>query len=338
MLENQIRWLPSFLSQACLLFTLTFSLVSCASDPALTQENSYGKEKAKPKGLVVNRGLYMINSTVITKKDITNMEKKLRSLGKKKRLRKKALDSLVERALVESEAEKNSIIISEERIKKEIEKRAIESGLSPEFFRKRMETELGLPFSEWVKELRYKLIKRQLIQIGLNIDPPSLREVKRFYYKNRHRIGIELSYREMLFVPQSSSLKEERRIASIAKSIYNKLRRNPEDFAKLSASPHNQSPYKKRGGIVPYQSIYDIARINPILASFLYRNPPGRLSPPFRDSLRRYTIIKVEKRRPLPFSKVKHLILNQLYAKREDKAFSKWIAKKRKETKLIPIP
>ena len=320
-------------------FTLGIASFSafCASAP--TPSTRQKAPQATPKGIVVNRGLYMINSTVITEQDLANMKKKLRRLGTKRRLGKEAIASLIERALVQSEAEENSIIISEEKIKKEIEKLSLQQGLSPKRFRKKVEREMGLPFTEWVKELRYKLIKRQLIQIGLHVKAPTLSEVRSFYRKNRHRIGIELRYREMVFVPQSNSIQEETRISSIAKALYNKSLRTGQSFGSLAASsPHNSSPYKRRKGLVPYQSIYDIAASNPILASILYRSPPGRITRPFRDSLRRYMIVKVEKRRPLPLSKVKNLILNQIYAKKEMTAFKKWIAKKKKETVIVALP
>ena len=293
---------------ACLSFNAAFFflLASCSSTPETAQTTQKVLEnEPKAKGVIVNRGLYMVNSKVITEQDLKNMQKKLRRLGKRarrSRLKKQALDSLIERALVQSEAEVNSIIISEERIEKEVEKLSLQQGLSAKAFRKKAERELGLPFTEWIKELRYKLIKRQLVQIGLHVEPPTFSEVQRFYRKNRHRIGIELRYREMVFIPQSSSLKEETRISSIAKGLYNKLIGNPQSFGALAAGTlHNSSRYKRRGGLVPYQSIYDIAKANPILASVLYSSPPGRIVRPFRDSLRRYMLVKIESRRPLPW-------------------------------------
>ena len=338
MLEIQKPWLLKSLVQVCLLLSLSPLLEACFSTSPGKEKPALKKE-AKPEGTIVNQGLYRVNSTVITKEDLENMQKKLGRVRNKKKRKKKALDALVERALVQSEADLNSIIISEARIKKEIEKLSLQQGLSPERFRKKIEKNFAFPFSEWMKELHYKLLKRQLIQIALHVQPPSLKEVKSFYRKNRHRIGIELGYREIVFIPRNKSLEEETRISRIAKNVYNELTYDPQSFARLArASPYNSSRYKRRGGLVPYQSIYDIAQSNPILASILYSNRPGKITRPFRDSLKRYMIVKVEKRRPLPFSKVKNFILSQIYAKKEEETFSKWISKKRKETEILAIP
>ena len=289
-------------------------------------------------GVIVNQGIYRVGKQIITQEDLKNMVNRLRNMKTKGDLEKKAIDTLIERSLVFAVAEEEAIIVTDERIENEIARQSQFQGISKAQFRKKIEKELSLPFEEWSKELRYKLIKRQLAQLHLRIPPPSEDEIKRFYRKNRKRIGLEFRYREMVFIPQNGSVAEERRISQTAQSIADKLQAAPKSFANLAkTSPHNNSRYKYRGGLRFYQSIHEIATRNRILATVLFSHSKGEISRPFRDSLNRYVIVKVENKRFIPLKKVRHLILAQLYGKKEDAAFSKWIQKKRKGTAIVSL-
>ena len=317
---------------------LVFYLLTCSS----TNEKNLNSEAIiKPKGIIVNRGLYLVGEEVITDEDLNNMIQKLRRQGKrgrKNKLKTKALDLLVERIIVKLTAEEKAIIISNDRIENEIQRRRIFQSSSLRVFKKKIEKETGLPFEEWKRDLRYNLLKRQLLQFVLQVTPPTLKEIKRFYRKNRKRIGFEVSYREIVLLPQNSSFEEEARISSIANQIYRYLAQNPDSFSSVARkNSHNNSLYKSRGGLVSSRSIFDIAPKNPILATFLFRSPKKKVVRPFRDSLNRYVILKVVRRRPLPLHKVQNLILGQLYSEKEGKVFQKWIEKKKKSITIISI-
>ena len=288
----------------------------------------------KIEGDIVNRGRYRIAAEkVITELDIQNMRQKLRLQGRKRNLEAAATDALIERALVELDAQKNVIIVSEQRLQNEVSHRSLQQGLSEERFKKKIERETRLPFTDWLEELRYQLIRQQLLRISLHVPRPTPAEIQRFYRKNRSKMGLAFRYREIVLTPQNNSLKEEARISAIGKVLERQVRMKPSAFARLAQqSPHNSSPYRKNGGLRPYQSIYDIASKNPILASLLFSHRKKRVSPLFRDSFNRYMLIKVESYRPLALSQVRHMILQHLYIEKEKDAFKKWVASKRQET------
>ena len=319
------------------LLTLVIALQShCRSVAKETSDlASATNEKATPKGTIVNRIRYIVDTKVITERDIQNMRKKLKQRGVKRKLKQKAIDALIERALVEIVAQESVIIISDKHLKNEVSRQSLQQGLSEQRFRKKLERETGLPFDNWLEDLRYQLIRQQLLRINLHVPRPSEANVKRFYRKNRNRMGIEFRYREIVMLPQNSSIKEEARISAIGKSLEGKLRLNPDSFAQLARqTPQNVSRYKYRGGLRPYQSIYKIAAKNPILASVLYSHRKCRVSPLFRDSFNRYMLIKVKRYRPLSLKKVRHMIIQHLYISKEKEVFEKWITQKRKETTI----
>ena len=332
---NKSDILVNLFKQGLLLLCLAF-FSSCANSPELKEEV---KPSLKPKAKIFNRSLYQVGPKVITAIDLNNMKKQLRSQGQKRNLSKKAKDALITRAIVNIEGEENNIIISKKRLENEIGKRSAQQGLSKRKFTKKIERETGISFSDWINELRYRLVRRQLVQLSLEIKPATLAELKKFYRKNKKRIGIEIKFREIVFVPKNNNFAEESRISNLAKDVHFRLTNNPKSFANLAKTiPDNKSYYKKRGGLRPYQSIYDIAAKNKILAGLLFNMPKGAISRPFRDSLKRYLIVKLESKRPIAFRKVKHLILARVYAEKEETAFKKWITRKKKEIIVSSIP
>ena len=352
-LSVKARWLHAFpydtfyrVLFACFLYVHLYSCQSFYEKEAqeLTQGKQQkvastrrGREK-KDAGVVVNRGIYRVGTQIITQEDLERTSQRLRRMKTKGNVKKKAIDTLIERTLVAEVAEQESIVISDKRIKNEIVRQSQFQGLSEAQFRKKIEKELNLPFQDWSEELRYRLIKKQLAQIHLRITPPSDGEIKSFYRKNRKRIGLEFRYREMVFIPQNASIAEEKRISAITRDIAARLQSDPKSFTKMAkTNPHNHSRYKYRGGLRSYQSIHEIAAKNRVLAMVLYNHRRDQISRPFRDSLNRYMIVKVEKRRAIPLEKVRHFILAQLYRQREDLAFQKWIKEKKQKVTIIAL-
>ena len=209
----------------------------------------------------------------------------------------------IERQIVEFFATENDISISKDLIDEQIKEQRVLQGLSKKAFQAQLKKELKISYEEWRSDLRYKLLRRRVIQLNLRITAPTTREVQSFYNQNKEQIGMEFLYREIVVIPRNNSIEEEKRISAIASSIHGQLQKNPEDFAKIARShPHNSSSYKKRGGLRPYQSIYELAAYNPVLTSLLYSHPLNRVSYPFRDSLKRYVIVKNRKQAPAPSS------------------------------------
>ena len=312
-----------------------------SSTSSISKSENQNNNQNKIDGLIINKGLWLVDKKIITSRDLDIMEKKLKRIGKlsknpknkhNKNQTKSAKDHLIERALVEGAAEENTIIVSKEKLNNEIQRRMQYLGLNEKQFQKKMEKDTGLNYFDWVNDLEYELLKRQLIQLSLNVSPPEMEDVKKYYIKNKSHIGIEISYREIILLPSNNSLQEESRISNIATNLYQKILRGEATFIELAKrEPNNVSPFKYNGGLKPAQSIYDIAAENPILANILYSSPMYKALRPFRDSLNRYMLVQVEKKHPLPLEKVRVLILNQLYAQKEEAAFEKWITKRKKE-------
>ena len=308
---------------------------------SISKSDSKNIKISNPSGPIINKGLWLVGKTVITAKDLENMERKLKraeknskkKLGKNKKIKNKTAEEyLIEKSIVEAAAEESTIIISKEKVDNEIRRRMQYLGLSQNQFQKKIEKEYGITYEDWLIDLKFDLLKRQLIQITLQVTPPSLEEVKKFYQKNKKSIGLDISYREIVLIPKNNKFEEEKRISDIATNIYQTLLRGDKSFNEIAKTdPNNSSAYKNNGGYRPLQSIYDIAAENPVLANILFVAPLKKVLRPFRDSLNHYLIVMVEKRQTISLDKVKYLILNQMYAVKEEEAFQKWISKRKKD-------
>ncbi len=338
-----------------LFFTSLLSLFSScrsttvSSSAALNEEGNPGDKttestqdsvaKKNKKGEMLNRSRYIVGNQVITELDLQRMKTLLRQQGVRRNIEKKTLDVLIERQLLDIAAEKNSIIISQERIEEEANARRLASGLKPKQFRSRIEKESGLSYDEWVTEIYYELAKQYFMQINLNVAPLSEKEIRRFYRRNRQKLGMEIRYREIVLAPKKSGVKEELRISKLAENIYNRLQKSPTTFAKVARSTkENSSRSRLTGGLHNYRPIHEIAAEDNIVANLLFQEKSKKILRPFRDQQSRYRIIKTEGRRYLPYKKVKPLIQRKLYYDKLQIAFQKWVKKRRQEVSIQKLP
>lgn len=297
-----------------------------------------GTADAAEYGDVVNRVRYVVGEVAITDVDIQKMAEILRQTREGgANPERKAVDVLVERAIVSMEAERESIIVSEERMENEIRRRQLASGAETlEEFRKSVERQTGASFEAWADQLRFEIIKRQLIQIKLTVEQPAEGEVEKFYNQHRSQVGIEVRYREMILVPRSGSIEEEARVSRLAQQAYDRVRANPSSFGDIARSiPENVSPLRGLGGLQDYIPIQGVAERDVVLAGVLFNASPGMTPRPFRISGNRYMVVLVEGKRPVPLTRVREQIRQRLYFDKEDEAFEKWMEKRRKEIAIV---
>ncbi|MBX7056896.1 MAG: peptidyl-prolyl cis-trans isomerase [Leptospirales bacterium] len=294
-----------------------------------------GELSPPPGSAIVNRVRIVVGQEAITDLDLRVAADKLRRAN---RLRGRspeaaAADFLIERAIVEIEARQESILVSEERMQTEVRRRMQFAGvLNEEDFHKRVERESGLPWDVWYDDLRFEIIKRQLIQVKITVPQATDSEIEQFYRRNRERVGFEVRYREMIFAPRDGSIAEESRIAQLAGDAYNRAAGAPANFGTLAQSIEgNVSPLRAIGGLHDFAGIQEIAESDQNVAGILFNTPVGSVSRPFRDARGRYTIVKVEARRPIPLDKIRDLIRDRLYFEKEGEAFEEWIARRKRE-------
>ena len=325
------------LSILILLGTVT-QVVGAGDDP----EGAPPEQTPTDPGEMLNRIVMIVGDRPVTELDIEGAMEGVRAgrSGNRKRgtrAEDQALDDLVVRSIVEREAEKESIIISDTRIQNEIDRRKELSGInSDKVFRQEVEKNTGMAFEVWIDDMRFQLKKRHLIQLMVSVPRPSDAEVERFYRQNRNKIGVEVSFREMILRPKNSSIQEERRISNLAKDLRKKVASNPNNFASLARNtPENVSPLRYRGGLQPYTGIQEVAARHQMLAGLLFSMRNGEVSGVYRDPNGNYLFAQLLGKRPVPLDSVGEMIRQRLYFEKEEEAFDTWIDSKMKEISIV---
>lgn len=298
-------------------------------------EKSVITEPIPPKeelGEEVNYVYMVVGKKAITKIELDRVSNLTAFISKFENRKITPEDFLIEKLIIEQVAEEESIIVNEERIKNEIEKRRLGSNVkSMDEFKSIIEKETGLTFELWKEVLRYQLLKQQIIQIRIPIPQPTDKEIEDFYKKNSKQIGIEVLFREIVF-PKTYSISEEKAIYEVVTSVYNEIKTNPAEFPNIAKNTKdNVSPYKSGGGIRLWTHISEIAMEDPIIAGAVFNLSVGAVSPIFKNQQGQYVIIKVEGKRNIPFEKVQELIRNRLYFENAEKSFQDWIQQRKKD-------
>lgn len=289
--------------------------------------------------IVLNRVRYVVGDAAITEADLADARDLVRRSGRLggRNLEEAAAEFMIDRAIVNMEARRESIIVSDERLQNEVQRRMQFAGIIDEKeFRDRVERESNLTYEQWLENMRYELVKRQLIQIRITAPQPDDEEIERFYRRNRDRVGLEVRYREMVFAPRSAGIDEESRVSARANEAFNAASRNPAAFGDVARTfEGNVSPYRPTGGLVDFSNIQEIAERDQRLAMTLYSAPAGIVNRPFRDSRGRYVVTLVEAKRPIPLEKIRDVIRERLYFEKEGEAFEEWIKRRRREIAII---
>lgn len=189
------------------------------------------------------------------------------------------LQNLIDQKLIQLEAKKKNITVSDEEIKKEVEKIALNMGGMD-----RLQEQIaskGITLEEYKSKLKLDIMLRKLIINELTED-----EIKVFYDNNRQSLPlVEVSF---IMVPDKN----------LADSIVKNLR-NGGDFTKL-AETYSQDPLSKdTKGYVGFLARYDISRNSPTfkpLEDAIFKNPKkGEIIGPIEVNYRNqklYYIVK----------------------------------------------
>ena len=323
---NQHRHLYLFFIMSFLLLNLQFQ---CKSKQIKDSANESKKIKEK-KPTVLDQIVYIVNDTSISRIEIDIYANLLRYQKQRGNLQRKAEALLIEKILVSQRAKESSIVVNQDRVEREIRSRQISSGLDAEEFRKRIER-TGLSFAEWKSTVYYEILKVYFIQTGLNIRPPSEREIYKYYKNKGKEIGFEVSYREIILPVRRKGFKEELRISKIANNFYNMVKKNKNNFNRLAKKIRENIAGKKNYvSLPPYIPIFEIAQQDIILASTIDQTKEKGLSKPFRDKSNQYRVVLIEDKRTPSFSKMRDFIQRKIFFDKATRKFNQWIAKEKK--------
>lgn len=286
----------------------------------------------------INKIYAIIGKISISQLDYERGEDKFKRLFKQRSPYKgshktQVLDFLIERAIVDITADEESITVNEKRIDSEIEKMMEHSGITDRAqFEKHLSEKSGMPFEMWASDLPYQIKKSQLMQMRVTVRPPTEEDAKKWYEKNKDKLGYEVKYREIVMIPRNGSLDEERRVSNEMSQIQKEIRKDKSAFNLIASGPRNQSP---RGGHSDWISTTDLVMKNRTLVGNLAMLPEGGISELFRDDRGRYCIIRMDGKRRTPMEAIRKIVQDIIAREKMDESFMDWVRERRKEVPMF---
>lgn len=317
--------------------------------------NTYSWEK-------YDKVLALVNNKPVIQSEV---DRKLKLLKKKSTSlnRSRILDSLIENQIVYATAEKEAIHVTDERIVLQL-KAFIKNYFSSSYRNQKklnqvvddiseeiveyMSVDLGenfkstrklkrligyiekkekMSFREFFEQLRTRVMREQVMSIAIGASPPSKKEAKSWYSKNRSKLGFEIRSKHILIRPKSNSLSSEKK----ANKEISKLRSRiiaGESFEKLARKYSQDKSTSSKGGDRGWEIL---AKVDPFYAGNVYRmKRRGQISKVFK-SRSGYHIVKFISKRAVSYDKVERMILFKLYNEKLQKQYIKWIVKEKKK-------
>jgi putative peptidyl-prolyl cis-trans isomerase len=185
-------------------------------------------------------------------------------------------------------------------------------------------------FFMFTEEIRINITKQQLIQIAIGLSPPSKKEVKEWFNKNRKKLGVEINAKHILIIPKGKSLAAERKANKKIAGLLSRVRKG-ESFEKLAAKYSEDRASAVKGGSLGW---VNIATLDPYFANAVYRmKQRGQISTVFKSNFG-YHIVKYLGRRPVKLESVERMIIAKLYNERMIEQFKKWVIERKNKSAI----
>lgn len=313
-------------------FLVWFVVILMAS-VAVTGCQNAKRQTTEKRGL--SRPIATVNNDVITYEAFQNefhlflnqWDRFLKNEKKKKQdLKSVLLDKMIERILLDQEARRTGIEISDAEINHKL--KTFFMPLGEQDMEQAAKASAGGSLSQWRTQVRRRLIHEKLIQIAVRDKIRiSQREMRSYYIRNKKKFF------------QKEQVKV-RHIAVSNRSAFNKvsrqLRRN-RDFVKVvqkySITPDRQADgdlgYVERGVLPPEfdMAIFNMKKIGSI----------SSLTKPVRTQMG-YHVFRLEGRKPrgpLSFPKARKVIKADVLDLKQPKAYGIWMKKLKNRATII---
>ncbi|WP_457643089.1 peptidylprolyl isomerase [Persephonella sp.] len=281
-----------------------------------------------------------VGDTKITEMDVQRYMKVLlpmnfyhRSITKEKmaELRKKAIETLVNRELLYYEAQKKGIKVSDKELDKLMEELEKRYGSKEKL--KELVEQTGITLKEFREELRKRLMIDRLINkyVKVNISD---KELKEYYEKNKHKFkepeALKVRY---IYIENDPSKPDGKKLAKEkAEKAYKELKEGKE-FGDV-AYKYSDDLSRIKGGELGF---VHRGRFEKEIEEVIYGLKPGEMSGIIETDLG-YHIVKVEEKRPsrlVPFEKIKDKLKKELIEKKQKERFEALLEDAKKNLKVV---
>jgi len=295
---------------------------------------------------VVDRIVAIVNQEVITLSEVDRLiaplrneiqvEDRLERNEKLRELRLKALDRLVEEKVLDFEAKKAGIRVTNKEVESIIDDIKRRSNATQADLENALAKD-GLTYERYKKEIERQITRQRLVQWSIKAEPKaSEKELRDFYEKNSSRYRTMESYRpaHILFVvPKNATPEQILEIRIRCQKVLDRIR-NGENFGEM-ALLYSQDPSSKDGGDLGF---FKKGELLPPLERAALRLKVGEVSETVRTDYGFHLVKLIDRRGglPLPFEEVKEKIQADYLGMEMEKAVRQLISSM-KEKSVIEI-
>lgn len=302
---------------------------------------------APGEGKIVDRIVAIVNEDIITLSELEAFRKTFFPSQSKRKdwlslefalsdVRYRALDTLIEEKLIDQEAERQQIQVTERELREALDSLREERGLSQSQLEAALRAQ-GLTYDEYKERVekglkRTRLINR-VIKSKIEMDEE---EIKAYYQAHRDDYMVEQSIRIshiLLPIAPGSSENEEGAALSMAEEILTRADKG-EDFDTL-AYEYSQRVADLRWGDLGY---FKKGEMIPAIEKVAFGLEVGQVGGPIQTA-EGVVLVKVTDKKggsPLPFEKARKRVENDYYRKELKRRYREWV-KKLKERSFIEV-
>jgi len=255
----------------------------------------------------------------------------------KEQLRQVALDSLINKKLIEQKVKELDIKVSDDEVKQAIEDVKKTNSISDENLRAALAAQ-GISFDEYKIQLKEQLERLRLISLEVRSKiQVSEKEIQEYYAANAGKFQVDEAFhaRQIFFsVPANASADQQKRVAEKAEKVLAEAKAGA-DFVEL-AKKYSDDPSGKEGGDLGFLKKGEVL---PEFENTLTTMKTGDVSGLIRTAAGIH-IIKLEEIREgnqQNYDAVKREIEDLLYKQKSEERFSQWLDGLRKNAAIEMI-
>ena len=285
---------------------------------------------------VVDRIVAVVNEEVITLSELDRMiapflkeavraEDRLERKEQLNRVRRQALDTLIEEKVMDREVKKSGIKATPREIEAVLEDVKKQNKVNQEGLERALAIE-GMTLEQYKTQIEQRILRTKLVQWSVKVEPKgSEQQLRDFYEQNaaRYRTPVTLRPAHITFaVPKGAPPENVQESRKKCQEVLNRIRKG-EDFGEM-AKLYSQDPSAKDGGDLGY---FKKGELLPAFEKELERLQVGEVSGIVRTDFG-FHLIKLLDRKggtPLPFEEARGQVQQEFYRSEMERAVKQFI-------------
>ena len=296
---------------------------------------------------VVDRVVAIVNEEVITLSEVDRMiipflkeavraEDRLERKEQLNRIRRQALDTLIEEKLMDYEIKKAGIKVTPREVEAIVDDIKKQNKATQEDLERALVIE-GITFEQYKTQIEKRILRTKLVQWSVKVEPKaSEKQLRDFYEQNAERYKTPETFRpaHILFgIPKEAPPEKVQETRKKCQEVLDRIRKG-EDFGEM-ALLYSQDPSAKDRGDLGY---FKKGELLPTFEKELNRLRVGEVGGIIRTEFG-FHLIKLLDRRggtPMPFEEAKARVERECFQSEMDRAVRRFITSL-KEKSVIDI-